>query len=447
VKDKRDFPRYDVRIGARYELLSGSPSERHQLSETRDVGLRGCKLITGSRTEIAGLRLLVHPLLPSGEKVSIAGTIAWVQRPRFAPDGSLGEPGLIGVQFHPPTPQEYLQFIAELAAKHTATAPRHVVAPTPRPSRPAEARPGVIVLAAPKERAQTPAERLRAGLRAGRDRKSSPPPRATTSTAPTAPAMRPSVPPRDTDSLGLLPAPETRCNSRPPPPEAVDELLLEFLIDVKTGARPRRPDQELDEQFLDFVLDHQTGSRQRPAGTIPEGAAVTRPGAVSDQEIDTILADHEAADVERLDRLHGILSASGRIAPALPATAVLVVDDDPLVLKAHVRELALAFPVLEASSIAEALALLRGHTEVRAVVTGLVIEEDLAAGLALLHRVQRLAPCCARLLVSSSINQEFIRLFELAGVVQKAIGRPWRPGEVLAAVQELVAKLPPAPAR
>jgi hypothetical protein len=76
VTDKREFPRYQIRIGARYELLSGPPAERPQISETADVGLRGCKLVTGSRTELAGTRLVVCPLLPSGHRVRIARTIA-----------------------------------------------------------------------------------------------------------------------------------------------------------------------------------------------------------------------------------------------------------------------------------------------------------------------------------------------------------------------------------
>jgi response regulator RpfG family c-di-GMP phosphodiesterase len=105
------------------------------------------------------------------------------------------------------------------------------------------------------------------------------------------------------------------------------------------------------------------------------------------------------------------------------------------VLSAHVRELAIGFSVLRASSADEALGLLKNHAEVCAVVTDLVMAEDSSAGIALLHDVQRLAPRCARLLVSSALNEDFIRLFELAGVVQKAICKPWRPGEVLTAVQ------------
>lgn len=111
---------------------------------------------------------------------------------------------------------------------------------------------------------------------------------------------------------------------------------------------------------------------------------------------------------------------------------VVVVDDDPLVRRCLARELRRDFQVLEADGPAAALEVLT-LLYVSAVVSDLDMDGNALAGMKLLEQVQANFPGCARLLVSGSPDA----LAASAGA-DRFIEKPWRPGEVVAAVRTLL---------
>jgi CheY-like chemotaxis protein len=112
----------------------------------------------------------------------------------------------------------------------------------------------------------------------------------------------------------------------------------------------------------------------------------------------------------------------------------LVVDDEALVRRAIIRELAPAFTIIEADSYDQALVLLgeRGP-DLAAVVTDLDLGVGAGDGLAILAAVRGRLPACARLLVTGSSAAQFGTL--AAPDAEAVIVKPWRSGDVLAAVQ------------
>lgn len=110
---------------------------------------------------------------------------------------------------------------------------------------------------------------------------------------------------------------------------------------------------------------------------------------------------------------------------------MLVVDDEPLVRRALRRELGARYLVLEARGPAEALELLEQHADLVAVVSDLAMLEGHDAGLALLAEVARRRPPVARILVSGTLGESRA----VDGVVHTAIAKPWRRGEIAAAIE------------
>ena len=431
----RNFPRYATRLSCLYEVFGGPPGEQHHGAELLDVGLRGCRLSTGARTELSGLRLQVHLVL-GAERLTIPGTIVWTRPGKLGPSGEVVEPGSVGISLEPPIPRAYAELVAELASKQPAlAAPPHTQRPRPPTPR---AQPHV-------ERAMRkgcePTDRLRTALRTGRDRRSSPPQPATDA----APGGD-----RACDSLGLLPpapaeaqsaarresapaVPPAGAVSSPPPAPAqqIDELLLDFLIETKTGASPRPV--PVDAMLVEFLADVQTGSRHRPAGVAER---------VSDQDIDALLATLSEHECALLDQVCSVIRSGPQgveTETASSRSAVLVVDDDPAALEAHARELGLVFQVVPARSLEEAFAVLDSPGfELCAVVCDLEIRGDASAGVVLQQQVGKRLPRCARILVSGLLRDDLAGVYELEGVAQRALGKPCQPGQLLQALQDIL---------
>lgn len=112
---------------------------------------------------------------------------------------------------------------------------------------------------------------------------------------------------------------------------------------------------------------------------------------------------------------------------------VLVIDDDPSIRKALARELQREFEVCLADGFATAIQQLDGDNGLCAVVSDLMIGPG-ANGEELLTEVRRRSPRSARLLISGTVTEgQAARVVE-SGVAHEFIGKPWQPGEVLAAI-------------
>lgn len=117
-----------------------------------------------------------------------------------------------------------------------------------------------------------------------------------------------------------------------------------------------------------------------------------------------------------------------------PKPRVLLVDDDPAVLRALARELRGSFEVLDASSYEEALRVLDESPDVRAICS----DFDMGTGpdgLALLAEIRRRSPEAARLLVSASLSPKEIEETVESGLAHVFIGKPWASGDVLRALK------------
>ena len=106
---------------------------------------------------------------------------------------------------------------------------------------------------------------------------------------------------------------------------------------------------------------------------------------------------------------------------------VLVVDDDPLVRRAIMRELAQVYRVTSAGNVPEALDLLREHPSLCAVVSD--FEMGTESGFDLLREVRRSAPLCARIIVSGRTVPQS------ADLCHAVFEKPWPPGSLVEAVQ------------
>lgn len=472
--DKRHLPRYPARLGGQYELLSGPPAERLQPTESIELGLRGCRLTTGQRTELVGLRVAV--LLPIRHvRVHLMGTIVWARPP------AAGEPGCMGVDLDPSIPLAYGELVAELASRAPARKRRS----TPQPGPPPAA-------SGARQEAMTAAERLRVALRAGRKSQ------AAASSPPS--EHRPIGLP--IDSLGLLPAPppaepcpapppeppparrsraslarldavlldflaEARASQPPPvaspvvappapPPGETDALLREFLAaeDIAAPIRASTPPpaRQLDGLLRDFLAEGRKSSAPAPQAQIdailcdflaegePQHAAPEPSRDFSDQEIDELVGQLSSRDIELLEQLRDAVASKDQ-APDAPTRrpSALVASDDPAAIEAHARELGPLFDVVPAATLDGALsALERPALELRAVVSDLALHGDASAGIVLLQQARRRLPGCARILLTGALPPELAAAYVREGVVQRALAGPCRPGELLAALRALV---------
>jgi len=114
---------------------------------------------------------------------------------------------------------------------------------------------------------------------------------------------------------------------------------------------------------------------------------------------------------------------------------ILVVDDDPFMRNALAREIGSDFSSIPAASFQDAMTLLRVLPQVR----GIVCDHDLGlgpSGAALLDVARRHAPELARVLVTSwplSVAEKDV--LARTGIVQKVVVKPWRRGQVRAALE------------
>ncbi len=474
--EKRGLPRYPARLLGQYELLLGRVEDRHQPTEALDVGLRGCRLTTGQRTEIAGARVFV--LLSIGEeRVRMPGTIVWVRQPRG------DAPGTMGVDLEPPIPAAYGELVAELAVRAPSREPRRT---TPRPVTPP-----LPAEAATRQPAPTAAERLRAGLPAGLDSAPArhpdrpplvgravmsslgllpdvaPVPRAPaaaseprapvpslqdldavllaflaeSSASQLSPGSQPALPTGsvlepDTDTLlreFLATTPLPPVSPRPvqpagSPSRAIDRLLRRFIREVRRCSIPVRPGR-IDELLRDFLAEPAPEGPREPAAA----------GCFTDEDIDGLVGQLSSQEIDLLDQLRAAVAWSARVVDASATrAAVLLVHDDGAVLDAHTRELGSLLEVVRVSSLEQALAVLdRRDIELRAIVTDAVIQGDASAGIVLLQQARRRLPGCARVLVTT-LRGELAEGYVEQGVAGRALPASYGPGELLAALRALL---------
>jgi DNA-binding NtrC family response regulator len=114
---------------------------------------------------------------------------------------------------------------------------------------------------------------------------------------------------------------------------------------------------------------------------------------------------------------------------------VLVVDDEPGILRVLTRELSRDFEVQTARSPSEALGLWEGEGQVCAVVSDLHMGGG-PTGITLLQEVQRRAPTCVRILVSAVERFDQVQDALASGVVHRFLSKPWLDGQVLATLRE-----------
>jgi DNA-binding NtrC family response regulator len=113
---------------------------------------------------------------------------------------------------------------------------------------------------------------------------------------------------------------------------------------------------------------------------------------------------------------------------------LLIVDDERSIRDSLSRELIAEYDVIAAPGVEEAFEVLGRRSDIAAVVTDLVMRgpDD---GYALLEGVRLLLPRCGRVLVSATTEGAW---FLENGTAHRFVGKPWKPGAILAAVRELV---------
>ena len=110
---------------------------------------------------------------------------------------------------------------------------------------------------------------------------------------------------------------------------------------------------------------------------------------------------------------------------------VLVVDDDPLILKALTHSLRNQFEVSTAASFDEAMSMLHGEPGLVGVVSDFQLGEG-KNGFELLSEVKRLQPKCIRVLISGSVRNTDLVAWSTSKVVQHFVNKPFTRREILA---------------
>lgn len=113
---------------------------------------------------------------------------------------------------------------------------------------------------------------------------------------------------------------------------------------------------------------------------------------------------------------------------------MLLVDDEPLVRKALIRELERDFELLEAGTCEEAKAILEKTPNIRAVVSDCHMGRG-ESGIDLLRHAAQAHPDLGRIVVSGSLEAaEGNRLVD-DGVVHVFLKKPWNRCDLLAALR------------
>ena len=113
---------------------------------------------------------------------------------------------------------------------------------------------------------------------------------------------------------------------------------------------------------------------------------------------------------------------------------LLVVDDEPSMRRALVRELSPEYEVVIARGLEEALAYIETVNALTAVVTDLMLGHG-PDGLRVLAEVRERRPECVRVLVSATTER--LELARQSGIVHAVVAKPWTAGAVLSVVRSL----------
>jgi DNA-binding NtrC family response regulator len=113
---------------------------------------------------------------------------------------------------------------------------------------------------------------------------------------------------------------------------------------------------------------------------------------------------------------------------------VLVIDDDPVLLRALTRELQRTFDVVAVEDGEAGLLVMRGPETPAAVVSDYQLGASMD-GLAVLRAVRELSPSCVRVLVSGSVAPEVAIAAKQEGLIHAVFVKPWEPGAVQAVLE------------
>lgn len=116
------------------------------------------------------------------------------------------------------------------------------------------------------------------------------------------------------------------------------------------------------------------------------------------------------------------------------STKILIVDDEPALLRAYRRKLRRWEDVEYAESASEALAILENRSEVALILTDLNMPG--LDGLALLSQSRRLSPKTKRFLMTGTPQEERVLQAVDSGVVERCLGKPFKAALLMQLLEE-----------
>jgi response regulator RpfG family c-di-GMP phosphodiesterase len=119
---------------------------------------------------------------------------------------------------------------------------------------------------------------------------------------------------------------------------------------------------------------------------------------------------------------------------SLPKPLALIVDDEPLILRAVARVLKQRFDVLTALNAEQARIAARGH-DVSVLLTDYMMPGE--SGVSLVRSLRARLPRLQTVLVTALPDSEEIRRAVRAGEVQRVVPKPWSPLVLLREALEL----------
>ena len=122
---------------------------------------------------------------------------------------------------------------------------------------------------------------------------------------------------------------------------------------------------------------------------------------------------------------------------------VLVVDDNPLVRRALVRELSRDFIVITASSSSQARRILATQAHIRVVISDCRMDGS-SAGAELLEEASVKYPEIGRILISGTADQEQLQQLLDRRIAHAFFRKPWNRNALLKAIQRFCSDLKPS---
>ena len=119
---------------------------------------------------------------------------------------------------------------------------------------------------------------------------------------------------------------------------------------------------------------------------------------------------------------------------SLPKPVVLVVDDEPLILRAVARVLSKRFEVVTALNAEQGRAAASAHP-VKVLLTDFMMPAE--SGISLARSLRARNPSLQTVVVTAVPESEEIRLAVRAGEVQRVVAKPWAPLVLLREALEL----------